>query len=175
MRAALAAITLARCLQPQRDDESHDHRRVRMTPRTSAERSIETYDGTSDDLLTAGLGKRGLAGRRAAVATRQAHRGGAAQRRDLQQLPRAGRRRRNGGYGTLYGPNVKLDGRRHTGDGRIAGEEDIAYADDGTGRQNVTLMVQIPSPSAPPPCIVDAPSSGSRGVYGAIGTAASGA
>ena len=32
-----------------------------------------------------------------------------------------------------------------TGDGKIAGEEHIAFADDGTGRQNVTLMVQIPT------------------------------
>src|SRR6185295_12260302 len=59
-----------------------------------------------------------------------------------------------------------------TGDGKIAGEEVIAYADDGSGRQNVTLMVQIPSTfSTTAPCIIAAPSSGSRGVYGAIGTA----
>jgi hydroxybutyrate-dimer hydrolase len=59
-----------------------------------------------------------------------------------------------------------------TGDGKIAGEEHIAFADDGSGRQNVTMMVQIPSTfSTTAPCIVAAPSSGSRGVYGAIGTA----
>jgi hydroxybutyrate-dimer hydrolase len=59
-----------------------------------------------------------------------------------------------------------------TGEGRIAGDEYLAYADDGTGRLNVTLMVQIPAGFNPSsPCMVTATSSGSRGVYGAIGTA----
>jgi hydroxybutyrate-dimer hydrolase len=76
-----------------------------------------------------------------------------------------------GGYGTLYGPNVLADGTMTMGEGKIAGTECLAYADDGSGRQNATLMVQIPErfdPSAP--CIVTGPSSGSRGIYGAIGT-----
>ena len=48
----------------------------------------------------------------------------------------------------------------------------LVFADDGTGRQNVTLMVQIPASfSLDAPCIVTAASSGSRGVYGAIATA----
>ena len=54
-----------------------------------------TYDGISDDLLTAGLGKTGLGG--AAPPRRRsdrAHGRGAAPARDLQQLPRARRRRR---------------------------------------------------------------------------------
>ena len=84
-----------------------------------------------------------------------------------------------GGYGSLYGPNIDPDGNNTLGAGKIAGEECLAYADDGTGRKNVTLMVQIPLNNQPPaknfdphhPCIVTAPSSGSRGVYGAIGTA----
>ena len=59
-----------------------------------------------------------------------------------------------------------------TGDGKIAGVEVIAVADDGSGRQNVTMMVQVPATfSAAAPCIVTATSSGSRGVYGAIGSA----
>ena len=53
-------------------------------------------------------------------------------------------------------------------EGKIAGEEHIAYADDGSGRQNVTMMVQIPTTFRPDdPCIITATSSGSRGVYGA--------
>ncbi|HUR59997.1 MAG TPA: 3-hydroxybutyrate oligomer hydrolase family protein, partial [Opitutaceae bacterium] len=77
----------------------------------------------------------------------------------------------NGGYGTLYGPNVETFGTPTTGEGRVAGEEHIVFADDGTGRENVTMMVQIPSTfNLDSPCIVSAASSGSRGVYGAIGT-----
>jgi hydroxybutyrate-dimer hydrolase len=57
------------------------------------------------------------------------------------------------------------------GDGRIAGTEYITYADDGTGRQNVVLMVQVPAGFDPArPCIVTGTSSGSRGIYGAIGS-----
>jgi hydroxybutyrate-dimer hydrolase len=78
----------------------------------------------------------------------------------------------NGGYGVLYGPNVDVNGVAGTGEGKIGGDEHIAYADDGTGKQNVTLMVQIPSTfSIANACIVTAASSGSRGVYGAIATA----
>ena len=74
-----------------------------------------------------------------------------------------------GGYGTLYGPNVSNDGVVGRGQGKIAGWEHLAYADDGSG-ENVTLMVQVPASFDPKrACIVTAPSSGSRGVYGAIG------
>ncbi len=58
-----------------------------------------------------------------------------------------------------------------SGSGKIAGKEFITYADDGSGRQNVTVMVQVPSSfNSSKPCIVTATSSGSRGIYGAIGT-----
>ncbi len=131
-----------------------------------------TYDGTSDDLLTAGLGKTGLA---SAVGPTLSNPPTAAELRKLaihtnyRALvdPTAA-----GGFGTLYGPNVAADGTAGTGEGRIAGTETIAYADDGSGAQNVTMMVQVPSSFDPKaPCIVSATSSGSRGVYGAIGTA----
>lgn len=132
-----------------------------------------SYDGTSDDLLTAGLGKTGLGGTAPAV---------------LDPLnPTAAELRKlaifnnyrailditaNGGYGTLYGPNVDAKGVITTGEGKIPGTEYIAYSDDGTGRQNVTMLVQVPASFNPTsPCIVTATSSGSRGVYGAIGSA----
>jgi hydroxybutyrate-dimer hydrolase len=54
----------------------------------------------------------------------------------------------------------------------VAGTEYLAYTDDGSGRQNVTLMVQVPNGFDPVnPCIVTGTSSGSRGIYGAIGSA----
>ena len=131
-----------------------------------------SYDGISDDLLTAGLGKAGLAGllpafadplkpsavelRRAAVYSNY---------RALLDMTAAG------GYGTLYGPNVDSAGAVGTGEGRIAGIEYIAYSDDGTGSKNVTLMVQVPASfNKANPCIITATASGSRGVYGGIST-----
>jgi hydroxybutyrate-dimer hydrolase len=132
-----------------------------------------TYDGNSDDLLTGGLGKTGLAGaapgfadplnptvaelRRRAIYTNY---------RAVLDISAAG------GYGTLYGPNIDVSGNDTLGEGKIAGTETLAYVDDGTGRKNVTVMVQVPANFDPAnPCIVTAPSSGSRGVYGAIGSA----
>jgi hydroxybutyrate-dimer hydrolase len=132
------------------------------------------YDGVSDDLLTAGLGKSGLG-----VATPPAV-------RDLKGPTVAELRRRAihanyraladmspaGGYGVLYGPNIDLAGKDTLGEGRVAGDEFLTYLDDGSARQNVTLMVQVPDSFDPKrPCIITAASSGSRGVYGAIGTA----
>lgn len=132
-----------------------------------------SYDGSSDDLLTGGLGKAGL------LAT-------AAPTFANPLAPTAAELRRNaiftnyralidysatGGMGRLYGPNIDVTGADTLGEGKISGTEYIAVADDGTGRQNVVLMVQVPSNfDVKNPCIVTATSSGSRGVYGAIGT-----
>lgn len=130
------------------------------------------YDGKTNDLLTAGLGKTGLAGATPAYANAE------------QPTPLELRRNAiyanyravldiaaNSGYGTLYGPNVDASGNVGTGEGLVAGSEYIAYADDGTGRKNVTLMVQVPASFDPDrACIVTGTSSGSRGIYGAIGS-----
>ena len=131
------------------------------------------YDGNSDDLLTAGLGKTGLGGA-APVAANPLSPTGAELRkiaifnnyRAILDISAAG------GYGSLYGPNVDAKGVVTIGEGKIAGSEYIAYSDDGTGTQNITMMVQIPATFNPASaCIVTAVSSGSRGVYGAIGSA----
>jgi len=130
------------------------------------------YDGKSNDLLTAGLGKTGLAGATPAYANTE------------QPTPLELRRNAiyanyravldiaaNSGYGSLYGPNVDAGGNVGTGEGLVAGSEYIAYADDGTGKKNVTLMVQVPASFDPDrACIVTGTSSGSRGIYGAIGS-----
>ena len=88
------------------------------------------YDGVTNDLLTAGLSKTGLARapppgfadplaptaaelRRAAIYNNY---------RALIDLDPGG------GYGTLYGPNVTVDGTATTGEGKIAGDEYIAFA-----------------------------------------------
>lgn len=130
------------------------------------------YDGNSDDLLTAGLGKTGLAGPPPAYADPARPTAAELRRAAIWTNYRAVLDiDARGGYGTLYGPNVTVEGTVTTAEGKIAGTETIAYADDGSGRQNVTLMVQVPDSFNPErPCIITGGSSGSRGVYGAIGT-----
>lgn len=131
-------------------------------------------DGTTDDLLTAGLGKTGLGSatgptyanptspapgelRRAAIYSNY---------RALVDPTAAG------GYGTLHGPNVDANGVVTAGEGRIAGIEYTAYTNDLNAGDNVTLVVQVPSNfDRNNPCIESATSSGSRGVYGAISSA----
>jgi hydroxybutyrate-dimer hydrolase len=106
-----------------------------VKPPYIGEISAKYYDGDSDDLLTAGLGKTGLGGaaplfvdplnpspaelRRNAIYTNY--------RAVLDISP-------NGGYGTLYGPNLTNDGNDLLGEGKIPGWEYIAYSDDGSGR-----------------------------------------
>ena len=145
--------------------------------------SVTTYAATAvgtgttaatQDLLTGGLGKTGL--------------GTAAAPAYADPLnPTALELRRNalhsnyraildpsaaGGFGTLYGPNLNAAGTVTTSEGLIPGREYTAVLDDGTGRKRVTMAVQIPdSFDQNNPCLVLGPSSGSRGVYGAIGTA----
>ncbi len=72
-----------------------------------------------------------------------------------------------GGYGVLWGPTVDNDDL----DGMLGGKEYWAYIDDGTGKDNVRVVVQIPNTfNSDNPCILAGPSSGSRGVFGAIGS-----
>src|SRR5436190_5741330 len=153
----LAAIAAAGCASDMSQDKQTGNG---ATPRPSFIQgpvSANFYDGSSNDLLTTGLGKSGL------------------------QLPApppyvdplkptAAELRRNtiyanyralvdmtpaGGYGVLYGPNIDLEGNDRLGEGTIAGNEYIAYADDGSGKQNVTMMVQVPKSFDPAnPCIV---------------------
>ena len=164
---AAAVLTLGACGGSDDPAESLNAKPVFLGTVVTA-----SYDGNADDLLTAGLGKTGLGGvapvlvdplnptpaelRKLAIFNNY---------RAILDITAAG------GYGTLYGPNVDARGVITTGEGKIAGTEHIAYSDDGTGSQNVTLLVQVPATFNPAsPCIVTGTSSGSRGVYGAIGS-----
>jgi hydroxybutyrate-dimer hydrolase len=145
---------------------------VNLKPSYVGDVSSNHYDGSTDDLLTAGLGATGMASavppaisspptgaelRRLAIYTNY---------RALLDMTVAG------GYGTYYGPGIAADGSAAPNDGKIAGTEEIAFSDDGTGNVNVTLAVQIPDSFDPHnACIVTATSSGSRGVYGAMSVA----
>ncbi len=131
------------------------------------------FDGVNNDLLTAGLGKSGLALALPAYADPAKPTPTELRRAAIYNNYRAlVDISSSGGYGRLYGPNLDINGNDTLGEGKIAGEEYLAYADDGTGKQNVTLMVQIPASfNQSKPCVVTATSSGSRGVYGAVSAA----
>lgn len=134
------------------------------------------YDGVSDDLLTGGAGLEGLMdpkppgfydnfSPRVDDLRKNALHGNY---RGLHDTTEAG------GFGRLMGPNIGPEGENDGTDGTIAGWEYIAFEDDGDPdvTANVTMMVQVPDSFDPEdPCIVTAPSSGSRGVYGAVGNA----
>nr|WP_315256018.1 3-hydroxybutyrate oligomer hydrolase family protein [uncultured Duganella sp.] len=162
---ALAGITVAACGSRHENDHPED---LNLKPTYLGDISSKNYDGASDDLLTAGLGRTGLAAVAPPAYADSANPTAAELRRNaiysnyravLDIVP-------NSGYGTLYGPNVDARGVAGTGEGRIAGSEHIAYTDD-----NVTLMVQVPAGfDVKNPCIVTGTSSGSRGIYGAIST-----
>lgn len=131
-----------------------------------------TYDGNSNDLLTGGLGKTGLlAAAPPALAdnnkpsvtelrTRAIH---ANYRAIVDPSPA-------GGFTRFFGPNIDLLGKDTLGEGKIAGDEYLAIV--RIGQASATVMVQVPRQlNKANPCIVTAASSGSRGIYGAIGTA----
>ncbi|HVE52101.1 MAG TPA: 3-hydroxybutyrate oligomer hydrolase family protein, partial [Ramlibacter sp.] len=117
----------------------------------------DTATAQGQDLLTGGLGKAGL---ESAVAPLYA---------DSSQ-PTALELRRNalysnyraildptsaGGYGRMYGPNIRADGTVTTEAGLIPGRESIASLDDGTGRKRVVMAVQVPDSFDPAaPCLV---------------------
>jgi hydroxybutyrate-dimer hydrolase len=132
------------------------------------------YDGVTDDLLTAGLGASGLGSSTAPGFADPLNPTTAELRRyaiynNYRALvdPTSG-----GGFGLLYGPNVTAGGVVTTGQGLIAGDEYIGYQTTLNSLAPVTIVVQIPDSFNPAAsCIVAAPSSGSRGVYGAIATA----
>ncbi|MDC8770512.1 3-hydroxybutyrate oligomer hydrolase family protein [Roseateles albus] len=67
-----------------------------------------------------------------------------------------------GGFGSYYG-RISAAGNK--------GSEYVAVSDDGSGKQNVTMVVTVPSNFDPAKaCVVAVPSSGSRPVYGELGT-----
>ncbi len=122
-------------------------------------------DGRDDDLLTAGLGLAGLRGAAPAFGDPLAPTRRELRRRAIYSAYRAlvdvtGA----GGFGRLYGP---------IGDRSVAGVEYLVAVrtPDGTGR--TTVLLQIPAGFDPDaPRLVAVASSGSRGIYGGLPTAA---
>ena len=167
-RLAAAMLLSASCATAATQAQAHgDH----------DNRVIHTrYDGITNDLLTAGLGKTGLGSAAPPGFADPLHPTAEELRRlaiynNYRALDRSDAR----AAATARCTARTSTARRHRdrpSEGQIAGDEYIAFDDDGDGRRNVTMMVQVPDTFDPTHgCIVTAPSSGSRGVYGAIATA----
>lgn len=127
------------------------------------------YDGVTDDLLTAGMGATGLGSPTAPTFSDALNPSPS----ELRRLAIYNNYRAlvdtsaGGGYGEFFGPSVGIGN-----EGMIPGHEYIAFMAVPGSDVPVTVMAQIPdSFDQSIPCMITAPSSGSRGVYGAIGTA----
>ncbi|MES3002977.1 MAG: 3-hydroxybutyrate oligomer hydrolase family protein [Pseudomonadota bacterium] len=175
--SALGAVALVACGGGGGDAERN------LLPDGVTQVSVTNYTATavgsgttaaSQDLLTGGIGKTGLGAAAAPAYADPLNPTALELRRNALYSNYRGilDPSANGGYGTLYGPNITTAGAVTTSEGLIPGREYVAFLDDGSGRKRVTMAVQVPdSFDIANPCIVLGPSSGSRGVYGAIGTA----
>lgn len=175
--AALAALagTLAAC--------GGDGTQLNKLPAGITHHGATTYGATAvgtgataatQDLLTGGLGKTGLGAALPAYADPAAPTAAELRRNAIHSNYRGlVDITANGGYGRFYGPNIDTAGANTLGEGLIPGREYIGSIDDGSGNKRSVVAVQIPTSFNPDaPCLVLGPSSGSRGVYGAIATAA---
>lgn len=120
------------------------------------------YDGRTDDLVTGGLGAAGMLGSPPGYAD-PLHPAAAELRRAALYL----RGSAGQGFGRLFGPNVDhATGQVLPDGGKVAGEEYLAYADDGEGRQNVAMLLQVPAAlSTQRRCLVALPVNGSASLY----------
>lgn len=172
---ALTGAVLAAC--GGSDDPSNDLP-AGITPLSASVYPATTVgkgdSAATQDLLTGGIGKTGLGLAAAPTYADPANPTAAELRRNALYSNYRGilDGTSAGGYGSLYGPNVTAAGAVTTNEGLIPGREYVAVLDDGSGRKKTVIAVQLPNSFNPSnPCVVLGASSGSRGVYGAIGTA----
>src|SRR5688500_11702915 len=100
----------------------------------------------TQDLLTGGLGKTGLGAALAPAYADPLNPTALELRRNALYSNYRGilDPSANGGYGTLYGPNITATGTVTAGEGLIPGREYVASLDDGSGRKRVVMAVQVP-------------------------------
>jgi hydroxybutyrate-dimer hydrolase len=155
-------------------DDRHDSGIERIEKNIIGKVLRSDYDGFNDDLLTGGLGATGLAG---SVPPKVAN-AASPTPEELRRLAIYNNYRAlvdvspGGGYGILYGPMAGAEGKAADRDGKVAGTEYLALLDGrDDGNPRTTVALQVPETFDPAnACMVTATSSGSRGVYGAIGT-----
>ena len=119
------------------------------------------YDGVTDDLVTGA--RRGRHARQAAGIRRSAAPDGrGASPRGLVPVGQ-----RWAGVRAPVRPDVdEATGQKIPRQGRVAGEEYLAYADDGEGKQNVAMLLQIPQNlSSDRRCLVAIPVNGSASLF----------
>ena len=132
------------------------------TPAWMHEGPRANYDGTRDDLVTAGLGAQAMLGQPPGYADPD-HPTAA----ELRRAALFFRASRGQGFGRLFGPNVDAaTGEVFADDGKVAGDEILAFDDDGTGKENVAMLLQIPADlRSERRCLVAIPVNGSSGLY----------
>lgn len=120
------------------------------------------YDGRTDDLVTGGLSAAGMLRDPPGYADPLRPTAAELRRAALYLRGSAGQ-----GFGRLFGPNVDhATGAVLPDDGKIAGEEFLAYADAGERRQNVAVLLQVPAGlSRERRCLVAIPVNGSASLY----------
>lgn len=122
---------------------------------------LTRFDGITDDLLSGGAGLEGLGSEPPPVFKNPMNpEVDEIRKRTLWNNYRAILDMSRCYYGKFYGPGIN-----YSGSELIAGEEYAGFLTD-----NVSVVLQIPDTFNPDnPYLIAAPSSGSRGVYGAIG------
>lgn len=122
----------------------------------------DIYDGVSDDLVTAGFGVPGVVTAKASYQDPSAPTYAELRRAVLLRPPSV-----TNGFGRTFGPNIDPGNGQVIGDGGIAGDETLAYADDGSGQQMEGLLLQVPRNFDPArACIVATATPGSSNVWG---------
>jgi hydroxybutyrate-dimer hydrolase len=119
-------------------------------------------DGRTDDLVTGGLGVEAMFGPPPGYVD--------AEHPTAAELRRAAlffRASKGQGFGRIFGPNVDQEtGALQPDGGKIAGDEVLAFDDDGEGRQNVAMLLQIPDDLAKDRrCLIVIPVNGSSSLY----------
>ena len=120
-------------------------------------------DGQSDDLVTGGVGAAAMLKPPLLAYADPLH----PTARELRQHALFLRSSDGQGFGRLFGPNLdRTTGHVQADDGKIAGEEYLAYADAGEGRQNVAMLLQVPAQfGRERRCLVAIPVNGSSSLF----------
>ncbi len=119
-------------------------------------------DGQSNDLVTAGMGADAM-GKTPPPYADPEHPTAAELRRASIFFRASGGQ----GYGRLFGPAVDHEnGKPIEDNGKIAGDEILAFEDDGSGQQNVAMLLQIPQNlSSERRCLLAIPVTGSSSLF----------
>lgn len=158
LKVLLAAGAATSCLAGAAQADTSTPEWLRVISETS-------FDGRSDDLVTGGLGFAAMVkGISPAYVDPLKPTALELRRASLRTTGTAG-------FGQIWGPTIDAStGEQRPGDGMVAGQEILAVADDGDGRQNVGFLLQVPkSFTREDACLLAVPVGGSASLYRNIG------